>query len=259
MPQTAPSPSEAAGLLVHGVVPAETTLPDTGDDGPLAGHPLSLVRHGRVAVVVEPVEPERTFRAREDLLAHSEMLNALAAAGPVVPIAFGSILRDEAAVRAELVEPHEEDLADRLAGLSGRAQFTLRARYIQDQVLTEVVTEEPEIARLREQTRDQPEEASHGARVRLGELVGQAVATRRQRDLQMLLELLAPVADDHQVTEGTGLDDLADVSFLLAADRRAEFEERAEELAQRWSERARLKLLGPLAPYDFVGELDRLG
>ena len=42
---------------------------------------------------------------------------------------------------------------------------------------------------------------------------------------------------------------------LVDDSRRAQFEERLEDLAEAVHERMRLRLVGPVAPYDFVGEL----
>ncbi|WP_325105289.1 GvpL/GvpF family gas vesicle protein [Segeticoccus sp.] len=224
-----------------------------------AGRELTLLRHGELAVVAERIDPEHRFRVRDDLLAHSELLNALAASGPVIPIAFGSVFPDETHIVEELLEPRQRELTGTLGRLEGRAQFTVRARYVQDAVLAEVVREEPEIARLRAATRDRPEEQTHGARVRLGELVARAVDAKRQRDVDWLLMALAPLADDHRVTPGSGLDRLADVSLLVATDRQQELEARAEDLAADWRARATLRLLGPLAAFDFVGEPEGAG
>ena len=47
---------------------------------------------------------------------------------------------------------------------------------------------------------------------------------------------------------------LVNASFLVEDERRTAFEQAAEELAKYWNGRVRLRLLGPLAPYDFVAD-----
>jgi hypothetical protein len=44
----------------------------------------------------------------------------------------------------------------------------------------------------------------------------------------------------------------AGAAFLVPQPRRSGFEHAAEQLGQRWEDRIRLRLLGPLAPYDFA-------
>jgi len=258
MPTVESAPDQTdTSLLAHGAVPAEAALPE--GDNRFTGHDLSFICDGDVAVLIETVDPTRRFRVRDDLLVHSEVLNTLATRWPVVPFAFGATLRDEQEVRSQLLEPHGSRLQEQLDSLTGRAQFTLRASYVQESLLAEIVADDPQIAALREQTRDRPESQVHSAKVRLGELVAAAVDARRRRDVSQIVDALAPFADDHRVSDGAGLDDLADVSFLLRLDRQEDFEHRAEETAEKLAPRARLRLIGPLAAFDFVGEPETRG
>jgi hypothetical protein len=139
-----------------------------------------------------------------------------------------------------------------LEDLRGHSQFTIRARYDERQVLTEVVAENAEIAQLRAATRDQPHDSAYGDRVRLGELVARAVAAKSAEDGQALLAAVEQHAAAVNIRESAGLDHLLDVALLVEDSRRAEFEQAVEELANSYAGLAHLKLIGPTAPYDFV-------
>jgi hypothetical protein len=71
-------------------------------------------------------------------------------------------------------------------------------------------------------------------------------------DTDTLVEALAPYAVAVAPREPTGEDTAADVAFLIADEERPEFEQAVDELGDRWAGRIRLRMLGPLAPYDFV-------
>jgi hypothetical protein len=180
------------------------------------------------------------------------VVDALAAAGTVVPAQFGSVLADRTSVVEDFLTPNAERFAGLLADLAGRAQFTLRATYNEHAVLAEVVAEHPEIAALRQRTRDLPEDAAYGDRVRLGELVARAMEAKSDDDGRVILDAVLPHVAAHHVRPGAGVDHLLDVAFLVDEDRREEFEDTLEALAEAMHERARLRLLGPQAPYDFV-------
>jgi hypothetical protein len=238
---------------VYGIVPADS--PGISDDVTgLDDVAVDLVRHGEVAAVVGRITQDRPPGRRTDLVAHSRVLDAFAAVGAVIPVRFGSVLPDRTAVTHELLEPDEERFAGLLADLAGRFQFNLRARYNEAAVLAEVVSEQPEIAQLRERTRDLPEDMAYADRVRLGELVAAALEAKRERDTEILLDVVLPHTVAYHLRAGTGVDHMADVAFLVDADHRGAFEDAAEEAAEAMHERARLRLLGPLAPYDFVAE-----
>jgi hypothetical protein len=254
---TMTSTTEAAvgadeAYYVYGIVPADASVENLEDVG--MGEPVRLVAHGPVGALVEVVDPERPLGRRRDLVAHSTVLNTMAERGPVLPMRFGSVVQGEDAVRDELLEAEQDHFAALLDEVRGKVQFNLRARYVLDTVLAEIVAAEPEVAELRRRTADLPEDASHYERIRLGELVAHAVDVRRREEAQRLLDRLAPHAEDHVVREVSGMDDLAEFAFLVEADRQGEFERAAEVLAEELDGRVRLSLVGPMALYDFIPE-----
>lgn len=217
---------------------------------------VSLIPYGDVAAVTSLLDSDRALAGRADLLAHGRVLDAIAALGPVIPVRFGSVLEDRDAVTTDLLEPGHDRFLAMLADLEGHSQFTVRARYDEPQILTEVVAENPEIARLRAATRERPEESSYGERVRLGELVARAMEAKSAEDGRTLLTELERYTVAVNIRESAGLDRLLDVALLIDDSRRAEFEQAVEKLAETFAGRAHLKLIGPTAPYDFVAEED---
>ena len=124
--------------------------------------------------------------------------------------------------------------------------------YHEHVVLHEVVGENPEIAALRELTRDLPPDAGYPQRVRQGELVARAVEAKRAHDEDLLLDLVLPHAVSYAVHDRSGVDHLLYVALLVDDGRRETFEEAMESVAEGMHERARFQLRGPLPPYDFV-------
>jgi hypothetical protein len=247
------STTHGDALYVYGIVPAETDV--TALDGVVGmGSELRLLVEGPVGALVEAVDPERPLGRRRDLVAHSTVLNALATHGPVLPMRFGSVVEGEDAVVSELLSPQREHFERLLEQVAGKVQFNLRARYVLDTVLAEIVASEPGVAELRRRTIGLPEDATHYDRIRLGELVAKAVEVRREQDSHHLVESLGPLAEDYSVREVSGMDNLAEISFLVDAEQQSRFERRAEVLAEEMDGRARLSLVGPMALYDFIPE-----
>ena len=241
-----------SGFYVYGVVRAGAQRVPTGLVG-VAGQPVRLVEHGEIAAVVAEIPLDRPPGRRADLVAHSEVLDRLMASGVVVPVQFGSVMAEVDDVVEDLLEPNAGYFMSLLDELSGRAQYNLRATYHEPVVLAEVVAADPEIAALRERTRELPEDAAYGERVRLGELVARALEDKRSWDSAALLDAVLPGVAGHVVRSGGGVDHVLDVALLVDDDRRGDFEEQLEALAESVHERMRLRLVGPVAPYDFVG------
>jgi hypothetical protein len=238
------------GWFVYGITWTDTRIPR--DLTGIGGEPVVVLPAGGVAAVVTQVEIERPLGRGADLLAYNSVLDALAQrSGPVVPVRFGSVLDDDDAVRAQLLLPEEQRFDEILGSLAGREQFLFSAEYDEQQLLTEVVRDEPAIAELRHRTKDLPPDAAYSDRVRLGELVSSAVAQRRDLDADRLLDDVLPLCVSYVVRPVSGLEPVTDVALLVDATTREQLEHRLEVMAEEEHPRIRLRLMGPVAPYDF--------
>src|SRR5581483_2441650 len=93
------------------------------------------------------------------------------------------------------------------------------------------------------------------ARVRLGERVAQALADKRAGDAEHVRTVLARHALSGVDKPVRGADEVVSLALLAARAQRDALEQAAQGLAAAWAGRARVRLLGPLAPYDFVDVL----
>lgn len=251
--QTAEQQSTAC--YVYGLVPADVE-PEPGARG--LGDPpaaVTLVRHGDIAALVSEIDPTQPLGRPEDLLAHEDLLDATATEVPVLPLRFGAVMTDLDAVEQELLAAHHDAFRAALDALEGRVEYAVKARFDEQVVLREVLTEDARVVELRDRIGDQPEDATRDLRMQLGELVNQAVEAKRAEATDELVEAVASYADQHVVREPTHERDAAHVAFLVEASRDDEFRAAVDEVVDRWEGRAGVRLLGPLAPYDFVGQV----
>jgi hypothetical protein len=241
-----------SATYVYGLVGADMDLPD-GLAGLGPSGRVSTIAHGRVAAIVSDVPTDRPLGTRDDLLAHEAVVDTVAATAAVLPMRFPAVVDEEGVVK-ELLAPHHDHFEAVLGELEGRVQFTLKGRYEQDVVLREVLEGHEEIHGLRDKVRELPEEASYYDRVRLGELVVAALEERRDDDAAQVLERLRPFAVSTVVNSPGRPEDLVNAAFLVERERLREFEDAVEDLGRDLIGRVRLRLLGPLAPYDFIPE-----
>ena len=241
-----------SATYVYGLVGADTNLPD-GLAGLGPSRRVSTIAHGRVAAIVSDVPTDRPLGTRDDLLAHEAVVDTVAATVAVLPMRFPAVVEEEGVVK-ELLAPHHDHFEAVLGELEGRVQFTLKGRYEQDVVLREVLEGHKEIQGLQEKVRGLPEEASYYDRVRLGELVVAALEERRDDEAAQMLERLRPFTVSTMANPPGQPEDLINAAFLVERERVREFEDAVEDLGRDLIDRVRLRLLGPLAPYDFVPE-----
>jgi hypothetical protein len=241
-----------SATYVYGLVGAGAEIPD-GLPGLGPSGRVSTIVHGGIAAIVGDVPDDRPLGTRDDLIAHETVLDTVAASVAVLPMRFPAVVEEKGVVE-ELLAPNEDYFLEVLAGLEGRVQFALKGRFEQDAVLLEVVESDDEIRTLQERVRELPEDASYYDRVRLGELIVGALEERREVEAEKIYERLEPTAVEVAAHQPASPEDVVNAAFLVDRDRVQEFEDAVEDLGSDLAGRVRLRLLGPLAPYDFVGE-----
>jgi hypothetical protein len=233
---------------VYGIARASHPALPEGMDG--IGDPPRTVRvlvEGDLAAVVSDA-PEDLRPKRRDLLAHQNVLAEIGAGGPVLPMRFGSLSADDETVRAALAENAGRWLR-RLTELEGKVEYNVKAAHDEQAVLRRVLAEEPEIRALSEANRAAGG-GSYDARLRLGEMVADAVKAREAVDAETIRGELSPLVDAVSPgPEGTGW--LANVSLLVARDSAGALLARIGDL-EKANPHLELRVNGPLPPYSFV-------
>jgi len=188
-----------------------------------------------------------------DLQRHSDVLQELLGhTTALVPLRFGTVYPDDDAVRRDLLEARGDELRALLQTVENRVEARLKAFYVEEAVLGEIVSQQPQIAELRQRTQALPADATYYERIRLGELVASALDAKRRRDGEKMLALLAPLAVDHVVEEEPHEWSLLTASFLLDRSKLDDFHVAVANIADAVEQRVQLRCLVPLPPYSFV-------
>ncbi|TQC42248.1 GvpL/GvpF family gas vesicle protein [Rhodococcus sp. WS4] len=242
--------SGATGIYVYGIVPADVQ-PEEDATG-IHDAPIEIVTHGDIAALVSEVDPDQRLGTPADLQAHARILDGTSHVAPVLPLRFGAVVSDRDAVVNELLAEHQDEFSSALEELEGFAQYLVRGRYVEEAIIGEIVDENPEATALLESIRDRPEELTRDARMALGEIIGHTLESKRDADTRLTLDALSPLTDTVTVREPTHDEDAVQIAVLLEVDRQGELEQTVGDLAERWDDRVTMRLVGPMAPYDFV-------
>jgi Gas vesicle synthesis protein GvpL/GvpF len=252
--QAAQSGETTHCVYVYGIVPADVAVTDTAKG---VGDPpakVRLVRYRDIAALTSEVDLSQPLGRPEDLLAHEQLLDGAAKEAPVLPFRFGAVLQTEQATEEELLAPYHDEFAAQLAEFEGRAQFVAKGRYREPAILREVLAENPTAAEFREELagRSADDPAARNLRIRLGEIINAAIDEKRTADTRRLGDVVAPYCAASNVREPSHELDAVHVALLVDSGRVADLEQKLDELAGEWAGRVELRLLGPMAAYDFV-------
>src|ERR671915_928060 len=238
------------GYYVYGIVPSDVEL--TEDARGIEDRDIQLIRHGDIAAMVSEISIRAAIGRPEDLAAHERLLDATAPEAPVLPFRFGSVMADSDAVTEHLLEPNHDTFTAALKELEGRTEYIVKGRYDEKAILEEVLAENEEAAGLRSQIRGKDEITTRDLRMQLGEIIHEALDAKRTSDTNELAEAISDHAVAHSVLAPTHEYDATHLAFLVETARRESFEKCVDDVARERQGRINFRLLGPLAPYDFV-------
>ncbi|MFE9693096.1 GvpL/GvpF family gas vesicle protein [Micromonospora sp. NPDC005806] len=239
------------GLFIYGIVPADVEpTPDAEGVGNPPGE-VTAIRHGDLAALVSEVGLEEPMGRPADLTAYERLVDGTAAVAPVLPVRFGTVVTGADAVE-DLLEAHHDRFAAALAELEDRVQYTVHGRFDEREFIGGFLAEDASAAALADQVRGRPEVESREQRIRLGEMIGQAVELRREAENRDLIDVVGRLAVANVPRQPSHEMDAVNVAFLVAVDDEDEFVQAVEDFAEQRRDLIRMRLIGPLAAYDFV-------
>lgn len=240
----------ADGCYLYGVVPADRAPVLLSLEG-VEHEPVSQVNTAPVAALVSAVGRTRIRPTRANLNAHERVVGAAHALGPVVPVRFGTVLPDAESVADEILGPNVDRFNDLLASLDGRDEYRVRARYLPEVALGDVVRRSRRVQRLRDRIGSAGNRARPGDRIELGRLVAAELEALREMDGSAILKRLVPHSVQWQQLPDSSDETSLYAAFLVERKARDDLDAALDDLARRQSERMHLELIGPLPAWDF--------
>lgn len=235
---------------VYGVVRSEGASPPKGAG--IDDEPVGVVAHGSVAALTSDVPGDFLEAGRQELLAHTRVLEEAMEGSVVLPMRFGVVMPDEETVHDRLLAPFAETLEAQLREMDGKVEVTIKGIYDEEAILREAIAESREISELRETIRGKPEAATYYERIRLGELIKAALDEKRGAAAPQIIDRLAPFAVDVRVGEPVHERMAVNASFLVERARLGEFDRTVDQIGAEQADRIQLKYTGPLPPHSFV-------
>jgi hypothetical protein len=233
---------------VYGIVDPDAQPSGSG----IAGAPLGVIALGGAGALVSDLPDGELKMGRDEVMTHSEVLERAFGHGTVLPMRFGVVMDGSDEVRQLLLERHGERLRAQLDELEGKVELHVRVAYEEEALLREVISENQDIARLSHDVRGRSPDATYYGRIRLGELISEAIDRKRERDAQEIIDALSPVSLALDVGAPTHERVVVSASFLVERKRLEQFDSVLEEIAAGQAGRMKVKLTGPRPPHSFV-------
>ena len=245
-------PPSIAGRYVYGIVRGREhprfearAIGDEGSD-------VYTVHEGDLAAVVSDSSSTEYESSRRNMMAHTVVLEEVMRNFTLLPVRFSTVAADVDAIKEKLLRRRAVELRTLLADMESRVEVGLKAFWREGVVFREIVDENAAIRRLRDSLEGRSIDETHYDRIRLGELVDEAMWKKRDSDAERILSSLRSIAvrsRGHKVVTDRMV---LNAAFLVDHSRQEAFDAAVTALDESSGDRMVFKYVGPVPPYNFV-------
>ncbi|WP_138500601.1 GvpL/GvpF family gas vesicle protein [Nostoc sp. PA-18-2419] len=225
----------------------------------LDGQPVQIKILDGFAVIYSQAQQERYLASRRNLLSHEKVLEEIMQAGDVydglrqrnlLPVQFGLLVSSWETVSEQLIRPHQEELTQLLAKLSGRREVSVKVFWDPDVEIQGLLAEHPNLKTQRDKLVGQP--LSMEQAIQIGQAIEQGMNDRKQGIIDVFQGTLNSIAID--VVENTPQMEtmIYNAAYLISWEAESQFSEHVEALDRQFEERLRIRYNNFTAPFNFA-------
>ncbi|WP_375471833.1 GvpL/GvpF family gas vesicle protein [uncultured Nostoc sp.] len=238
------------GFYIYGILtlPAPENLNLQGLDR----QPIQIKILDGFAVIYSEAQQERYLASRRNLLSHEKVLEEIMQAGDrnLLPVQFGLLVSSWETVSQQLIRPHQEELTQLLAKLSGCREVSVKVFWDTDAEIQGLLAEHPNLKTERDKLVGQP--LSMEQAIQIGQAIEQGINDRKQGIIDVFQGTLNSIAID--VVENTPQMDtmIYNSAYLIPWEAESQFSEHVEALDRQFEDRLRIRYNNFTAPYNFA-------
>lgn len=236
------------GKYIYGII-ATDEAPNFGPIG-IGGKRDEVVTIGTkgLAAVVSNVALDPYVASRDNLLAHTRVIEKVAEQFAVLPMRFCTVAESADEVRG-LLEDREREFKNLLRDFEGKVEVGIKVIWKDmKKIYDEIAKENRAIRTLKQKGAGGGQQAL----IRAGELVEAALDEKKAVEGEEYLRFLRKGKVGCKEGELKTEDMVVNASFLLDRDWVKEFDQRVEEVSNEHNGRIDIKYIGPMPPFSFV-------
>ncbi len=230
--------------------PREFTTPGIGGRGDKV---YTMHDNGLAAVVSSSPVVQYPVR-RDNIMAHQQVLEEVMREFTLLPVRYCTIAEDEEKIKEKVLQARSSEFKDLLQKMRGKVELGVRAFWTNtERIFEEIVSENEEIAELKKRIEEEKSEQKvYAGKIKIGEIVKRTLEEKKRQEAQALLDSLTGLAEDFRENRILGDRNILNASFLVTKEKEEEFDQKINELQQKFGERTKLDYFGPIPPYNFV-------
>lgn len=168
----------------------------------------------------------------------------------LLPMQFGLLISSWETVSEQLIRPHQEELTQLLAKLSGCREVSVKVFWDTEAEIQGLLAENPNLKTQRDKLVGQP--LSMEQAIQIGQAIEQGMSDRKQDIIDVFQGTLNSIAVD--MVENTPQMEtmIYNAAYLIPWEAESQFSEHVEALDRQFEERLRIRYNNFTAPFNFA-------
>nr|NQU94384.1 GvpL/GvpF family gas vesicle protein [Bacteroidota bacterium] len=241
------------GKYIYGIIRHAGPL----DYGPIGmGKRADLVygiNYNNISAIVSNSPVIQYEVRRVNMIAHERVLEEAMKQFTVLPVQFSTITEhNDDTVILRILEKDYKKFDNLLNKMEGKKELGLKVLSKEAAMYESIIEKYDDIRSLRGKLMNLPVDKTHYQRMKIGEMVAEAIKKETENYKNIILDVLNPLADDVKINDNYGDMMILNAAFLIKNSIEPEFDKAVKDLDEKYGRFMTFKYVGTLPPYNFV-------
>ncbi|MFH1159575.1 MAG: GvpL/GvpF family gas vesicle protein, partial [bacterium] len=151
-----------------------------------------------------------------------------------------------------ILEKDYKKFDDLLNKMEGKKELGLKILANEAAIYESIIEKHDEIRSLRGKLMNLPADKTHYQRMKIGEMVAEALKKETENYKNIILDVLNPLADDVKINDNYGEMMILNAAFLIKNTSEPAFDKTMKDLDEKYGGLMTFKYVGTLPPYNFA-------
>ena len=241
------------GKYIYGIIRNSDPI----DYGPIgmgnrADRVYGVSYNGITAIV--SASPIIIYEARRiNMITHEKVLEEMMKQFTVLPVRFSTISEhDDDAGILRIIEKDYKKFDDMLTKMEGKKELGLKILAKEAEIYESIIEKYDNIKTLRGKLMNLPADKTHYQRVKIGEMVAEALKKETENYKDAIIAALNALSDDVKINDNYGEMMILNAAFLIKNKMETAFDKVVNDLSEQYGRYMTFKYVGTLPLYNFV-------
>jgi len=244
------------GKYIYGVINSNTNLSLFAPKDSSENERVYTISYKDISAVISDSEIADYTRLLKGILAkrlvwHQKVIERIMQLDhAIIPVRLGTFAMDEAEVR-DILQKGYTLIKGIMEKIDDKIEIDVVGTWNDFSSVLNEVGQEKEIKEIKERLSANPKAISVDDQMKVGLMVKKALDKKRERYADEIQNVLKAISQNFKIHELMDDNMVMNTAFLIDKDKQKNFEEKIEELNNRFNERLNFRCVGPLPPYSF--------